>query len=110
MTWITAGQSGRSDIGADGLVPDDLVAAYREYGFVRVRGVLGRHQVERFRTSAEAFLMAHRAESLERQGAFTQLVNVWQRDDNLRALTIDPDKDYQPLGRPPGPKPRRAAS
>jgi hypothetical protein len=28
----------------------------------------------------------------------------------LRALTIDPAKDYQPLGRPPGPKPRRAPS
>jgi transposase InsO family protein len=24
----------------------------------------------------------------------------------IRALTIDPTKDYQPLGRPPGPKPR----
>lgn len=26
----------------------------------------------------------------------------------IRKLTIDPAKDYQPLGRPPGPKPRRA--
>lgn len=25
----------------------------------------------------------------------------------IRALTIDPTKDYQPLGLPPGPKPRR---
>lgn len=28
----------------------------------------------------------------------------------LRKLTIDPTKDYQPLGRPPGPKPRPAPS
>jgi transposase InsO family protein len=28
----------------------------------------------------------------------------------IRKLTIDPTKDYQPLGRPPGPKPRRAPS
>lgn len=28
----------------------------------------------------------------------------------IRKLTIDPAKDYQPLGRPPGPKPRRAPS
>jgi transposase InsO family protein len=27
----------------------------------------------------------------------------------IRKLTIDPTKDYQPLGRPPGPKPRRPA-
>jgi phytanoyl-CoA hydroxylase len=90
MAWVTTEQSGRSDITSDGLVPDELVTAYREYGFVRVRGVLDPHQVERFRASAAAFLMAHRAESLEKQGAFTQLVNVWQRDDNLRALTLDP--------------------
>ena len=28
----------------------------------------------------------------------------------IRKLTIDPAKDYQPLGRPPGPKPRRPPS
>src|SRR4051794_13964038 len=89
MRWITTERSGGSDIATNGLVPDDLVTAYRQYGFVRVRGVLDPDQVERFRTSAEAFLAAHRAESLEKQGAFTQLVNVWQRDDNLRALTFD---------------------
>ncbi len=25
----------------------------------------------------------------------------------LRELTIDPTRDYQPLGRPPGPKPKK---
>jgi hypothetical protein len=25
----------------------------------------------------------------------------------LRELTIDPDRDYQPLGRPPGPQTKR---
>jgi len=25
----------------------------------------------------------------------------------IRALVIDPTKDYQPLGRPPGPKPHK---
>ena len=28
----------------------------------------------------------------------------------IRKLTIDPTKDYQPLGRPPGPKPHRNPS
>lgn len=78
-----------SDVDADGRVPGELVTAYREHGFVRVRGVLDPGQVDRFRTSAEAFLTAHRTESLEKQGAFSQLVNVWQRDDTLRALTLD---------------------
>ena len=26
----------------------------------------------------------------------------------LRELTLDPSRDYQPLGRPPGPRPNRA--
>ena len=39
MTTTTTEQSG-SDVGADGKVPDELVRAYREHGFVRVRGVL----------------------------------------------------------------------
>jgi hypothetical protein len=26
--------------------------------------------------------------------------------DLIRELTIDPARDYQPLGRPPGPKPK----
>jgi phytanoyl-CoA dioxygenase PhyH len=90
MTWLTTEQSRKSDIGSGGLVPHELVSAYREYGFVRVRGVLDPDQVERFRTGAEGFLTAHRAESLEKRGAFSQLVNVWQRDDELGALTLDP--------------------
>ncbi|WP_431907972.1 phytanoyl-CoA dioxygenase family protein [Nonomuraea jabiensis] len=88
MATTTTEQS-RSDVGADGRVPDELVAAYREHGFVRVRGVLDPGQVERFRAGAEAFLEAHRAESLEKQGTFSQLVNVWQRDQTLRELTFD---------------------
>ncbi|MFG6192732.1 phytanoyl-CoA dioxygenase family protein [Nonomuraea sp. JJY05] len=88
MAMITTEQSG-SDVGADGRVPDALVAAYREHGFVRVRGVLDAGQVERFRAGAEAFLEAHRGESLEKQGTFSQLVNVWQRDQTLRELTFD---------------------
>src|SRR5688500_11403632 len=89
MTVSTTEQSGRSDVDAAGRVPDELVATYREYGFVRVRGALDPDQVERFRSAAQAFLEAHRAESLEKQGAFSQLVNVWQRDHNLRVLTFD---------------------
>jgi phytanoyl-CoA hydroxylase len=37
-------------------VSEELVADYRKNGFVRVRGVLDLGQVERFRSSAEAFL------------------------------------------------------
>ncbi|MDL4816535.1 phytanoyl-CoA dioxygenase family protein [Actinomadura opuntiae] len=78
-----------SDVGADGRVSQELVGAYRQYGFVRVRGVLEPDRIERFRSGAETFLEAHRAESLETRGAFSQLVNVWRRDRTLRDLTLD---------------------
>ncbi|MEU8125486.1 phytanoyl-CoA dioxygenase family protein [Spirillospora sp. NPDC049024] len=81
--------SRKSDIGPDGRLPADLVSSYREHGFVRVRGVLGPEQVERFRAAAEAYLDAHRGDSLEKGGTFSQLVNVWQPDETLRDLTFD---------------------
>ncbi|MFG1851893.1 phytanoyl-CoA dioxygenase family protein [Actinomadura geliboluensis] len=81
--------SEETDLGPDGRLSDDLVSSYRENGFVRVRGVLDRAQVERFRAGAEAYLESHRGESLEKGGAFSQLVNVWRRDETLRELTFD---------------------
>ncbi|WP_141585582.1 phytanoyl-CoA dioxygenase family protein [Actinomadura sp. WMMA1423] len=78
-----------TDIGPDGRLPDDLVNGYREHGFVRVRGVLGPEQVERFGAAADAYLEGHRGDSLEKGGAFSQLVNVWQADQDLRDLTFD---------------------
>ncbi|TDD94530.1 phytanoyl-CoA dioxygenase family protein [Jiangella asiatica] len=77
-----------SDVDATGKVADALVAEYRKNGFVRVRGVLEPPEVERFRIAAEDFLEAHRSESLETGGVFSQLVNVWQRDPSLRELTL----------------------
>ncbi|PZF85608.1 phytanoyl-CoA dioxygenase family protein [Jiangella anatolica] len=77
-----------SDVDADGRVPEQLVAEYRENGFVRIRGVLDAAEVARFRAAAETYLEAHRAESLEQQGAFSQLVNVWQHDETLRDLSF----------------------
>lgn len=79
-----------TDVDQDGRVPEDLVSTYREFGFVRVRGVLSPEQVERFRGAAEAYLAAHRDERLEQSAVFSQLVNVWQRDPVLRELTLSP--------------------
>lgn len=81
--------SEHTDIGPDGRLPDDLVTSYRENGFVRIRGAFGPEQVERFRAAAEAYLEAHRDESLEKTTTFNQLANVWRRDETLRSLTFD---------------------
>jgi phytanoyl-CoA hydroxylase len=75
---------------ATGAIPTALVDSYRQDGFVRVRRVLEPAEVDRFRAAAEAYLAAHRSESLAGGSVFTQLVNVWQRDPTIRELTLHP--------------------
>ncbi|WP_026163099.1 phytanoyl-CoA dioxygenase family protein [Kribbella catacumbae] len=71
-------------------ITDELVAEYRQNGFVRVPGILSQEEVERFRAAATAYLERHREESLEKGGVFKQLVNVWQHDGVGRELTLHP--------------------
>ncbi|MEV6411605.1 phytanoyl-CoA dioxygenase family protein [Kribbella sp. NPDC051718] len=68
----------------------EVVAEYRQNGFVRVPGILSPVEVERFREAATAYLAKHRSESLEKGGVFAQLVNVWQQDAIGRELTLHP--------------------
>ncbi|TWD75218.1 phytanoyl-CoA dioxygenase PhyH [Kribbella amoyensis] len=79
-----------SDLDADGRVPEDLVAAYRQDGFVRVRGVLTADEVSRYVDRAAGYLEEHRADRLQRDRIFSQLVNVWEHDPILRELTLHP--------------------
>ncbi|MBM7791405.1 phytanoyl-CoA dioxygenase family protein [Tenggerimyces flavus] len=80
-----------SDVDAGGRISDELIASYRDNGFVRIRGILEPDEVERFRAGEAAFLEAHRAEGLNYdRKVFTQLVNVWQHDEVARELTLHP--------------------
>jgi phytanoyl-CoA hydroxylase len=79
-----------NDLEAGDRVPDQLITAYRENGFVRVRGVLSPAEVTRFRDRAEGYLAEHRADRLQQDNIFSQLVNVWQHDPVLRELTLHP--------------------
>lgn len=78
------------DVDAEGAVPEELVRDYRANGFVRVRGILSPGEVEHFHAGAEAYLRDHRDTSLSDQPVFTQLVNVWQRAQTPRELTMHP--------------------
>ncbi len=70
--------------------PNDLtpeaIESYRQRGFVRVSGVISPEEVERFRQAAQG--LAERKESLSKSGTFTQLVNAWQEDEDMKALTL----------------------
>jgi ectoine hydroxylase-related dioxygenase (phytanoyl-CoA dioxygenase family) len=89
-TPTTSSAAPWSDVEPDGRVPEQLVADYRENGFVRVRGVLGSEEVARFRDHAAQYLEEHRAERLQQDRIFSQLVNVWEKDETLRELTLLP--------------------
>lgn len=71
-------------------VSDELVASYRENGFVRVRNVLTDDEVSRFLEAAEK--RHDRETGLAGTGAmFRQIIQVWERDEVLRQLTLHTD-------------------
>ncbi len=70
---------------AAGLSEDDVLF-YRENGFVRVRGVIAREEALRFRE--RALKLQEEVASSARREVFTQMVNVWSRDDEMRELTL----------------------
>ena len=66
----------------------DVVDAYRRDGFVHIPGVLEADEVARYRDAA--LELANTMESQRYKGEpFTQLVNVWQQDERMAALTTN---------------------
>jgi phytanoyl-CoA hydroxylase len=67
----------------------DVVESYRRDGFVHIRDVLDADEVARYREAA--IELSATMESQRYKGEpFTQLVNVWRRDDRMAALTTNP--------------------
>ncbi len=73
--------------------PDTLeqhtVESYRERGFVRIPNAISKEEAERFRQAA--LRLAERMQSLSTTGTFTQLVNAWREDEDLRDLSLHPN-------------------
>ena len=67
-------------------LPSDLVDFYRDNGFVRVRGIVSRKRALELGTAAANF--ASSGENFHHSPIFQQLVNVWTRNEALRALTL----------------------
>ncbi len=63
-----------------------LLESYRHNGFVHVPGIISRSEAEHFRVAAlEA---SERLKALSDAAMFRQLVNVWQQDETMKALTL----------------------
>lgn len=67
---------------------DELVASYRERGFVRIPQVLDPAEVERYRGAVIEY--RNRAVSREDGPVFAQYVDVWRDDATLAELTTHP--------------------
>jgi phytanoyl-CoA hydroxylase len=70
-------------------LPADVVETYRRDGFVHIPALLDPDEVARYRDAA--IELSTTMESQRYKGEpFTQLVNVWQRDERIASLTMSP--------------------
>jgi phytanoyl-CoA hydroxylase len=62
-------------------------ACYRSNGFVQIRGILPREEALHWREVAIA--ASERVKSYSNAPVFTQTVNVWREDEEMRKLTLN---------------------
>jgi ectoine hydroxylase-related dioxygenase (phytanoyl-CoA dioxygenase family) len=67
---------------------DEVVARYRRRGFVHVPRVLSAAEVQRLREAVIAYRA--RVQSRFERPVFAQYVDVWQQDETLAELTLNP--------------------
>ncbi len=66
----------------------ETIEHYRIHGFARVRGIIDRGEVGRFR---EAALSCAESSQSHDKGVFSQHVNAWRHDETMAALTLHPN-------------------
>jgi phytanoyl-CoA hydroxylase len=69
-----------------GPVTSEMIEAYRRDGFVHVPGIISRDEALTYREAALAF--AESRKGLGDGAIFKQIVNVWQDDETMKALTL----------------------
>ena len=67
---------------------DETISAYRRDGVVRISGIIGRAEADRFADAASAAVRTASDNAAE-SAIFNQYVNIWQQDPVLRELTLD---------------------
>lgn len=74
-----------------GNISAEQVEQYRAQGFVRVPQIISAGEAIHFHQAARAAAERLRDRDFNKTPVFTQLVNVWQADDAMRELTLDPN-------------------
>lgn len=70
-------------------ITDAQIQSYQQRGFVHVPAVITAEEAAEFRAAALA--LVEQLESRNTSGIFTQLVNVWTRDETMQRLTRHPN-------------------
>lgn len=70
------------------LIADATVQTYRTQGFVRIPQIISAEEAAHFHQAAKAASERLRHKDFSRTAVFTQIVNVWQEDEAMRALTL----------------------
>jgi ectoine hydroxylase-related dioxygenase (phytanoyl-CoA dioxygenase family) len=73
------------------VLADDVVAAYREDGFVHIPSVLGADDVSRYRDAVIAADARLETLNSPTDKTFRQIIQAWQKDEALRGLSLDPE-------------------
>jgi ectoine hydroxylase-related dioxygenase (phytanoyl-CoA dioxygenase family) len=68
---------------------EETISAYRRDGVVRIKNIISRDEAARFRDAAAEWT-AGAVDLYKESKIFNQYVNVWQQNDVLRELTLDP--------------------
>lgn len=80
-----------ADVTTPAQVSDTQVATYRTNGFIRIPQIISTEEAAHFHQAARAASDRLRDQDFNRTSIFTQIVNVWQQDEAMRALTLHPN-------------------
>ena len=64
------------------------IQAYREHGFVHIPGVISKQEAAEFRVAAHDVVDRMQTRANYARDVFTQLVNVWREDEQMKRLTL----------------------
>src|SRR5579871_2167582 len=68
---------------------DQQIQSYRQQGFIHIPGIISKEEAARFHAAAVA--ASKRLKDIHGSAIFTQTLNVWREDEDVKALTLHPN-------------------
>ncbi len=68
---------------------NEQIQSYRQQGFIHIPGIISKEEAARFHDAALA--ASKRLKDIHGGSIFTQTLNVWREDEDVKALTLHPN-------------------